>query len=68
MTARPPAADGLVDHLLSAHRRTPGDLAGLPPAEVHSFEHLEQALGLLELDHTHDGADAPEVAAPAAGR
>jgi hypothetical protein len=67
MTARP-AGDGLLEHLLSSHGRTPGDLAGLPLAEVHSFEHLEHALGLIELAHTHDGVDAPARVAPAAGR
>jgi hypothetical protein len=46
--------DGLLGHLVSAHGRTAADLAGLRPADVHSFEHVEQALGLIELDHTHE--------------
>src|SRR3954447_22218769 len=52
--------DGLLEHLVSSHARTAADLAGLPTADVHSFEHLEQALGLIELDHVHGGAGAPD--------
>jgi|1185.fasta_scaffold811765_2 hypothetical protein len=51
---------GLHDHLVDDHGRTSQELAGLPLADVHRFEHLEQSLGLVRLDHVH--ADRREPA------
>jgi hypothetical protein len=40
-------------HLVHEHCRAWRDIDGLPLDEVHRFEHVEQALGLLHLDHWH---------------
>jgi hypothetical protein len=40
-------------HLVHDHRRTARDIDGLPLDEVHRFEHVEDDLGLLHLDHWH---------------
>ena len=40
-------------HLVHDHRRAWRDIDGLPVDEVHRFEHVEQALGLVHLDHWH---------------
>jgi hypothetical protein len=51
----------LLGHLLSEHGRTPPELAGLPLADLHRFEHVEHELGLIPLSHRHgaDGARRP---------
>ena len=40
-------------HLLHDHGRTEEELAVLPLADLHRFEHLEHELGLNELSHHH---------------
>jgi hypothetical protein len=40
-------------HLVHDHRRAWPDIEGLPADDVHRFEHVEQDLGLLHLDHWH---------------
>ena len=49
---------GLREHLEHDHGRQWCDIERLPLAAVHRFEHLEQAMGLIELDHRHDEAEA----------
>jgi hypothetical protein len=46
-------SSGLRDHLLHDHGRTEEEIAGLPLAELHRFEHVEHALGLHTLSHQH---------------
>ena len=43
----------LRDHMLRDHGRTGRDLTGLPLADLHHFEHVEQAMGLNDLSHQH---------------
>jgi hypothetical protein len=43
----------LHDHLLRDHGRTEPELNGLPLADLHRFEHVEQAMGLNRLNHQH---------------
>jgi hypothetical protein len=43
----------LHDHLLRDHGRTAGEIARLPLTDLHRFEHVEQAMGLLEIGHQH---------------
>jgi hypothetical protein len=43
----------LHDHLVREHGRTPREIAGLPLADLHRFEHVEQDLGLNTLSHRH---------------
>jgi hypothetical protein len=40
-------------HLTHDHGRTEGEIAGLPIAELHRFEHVEQSMGLITLAHRH---------------
>jgi len=40
-------------HLVREHGRSGPEFAGLPLAELHRFEHLEQAMGLITLGHGH---------------
>ena len=47
----------LHDHMIRHHGRTERELIGLPLAELHRFEHVEQSMGLNDLDHQHP-ADA----------
>ena len=47
----------LHDHMLHHHGRTEREINGLPLADLHRFEHLEQAMGLNDLGHHHP-ADA----------
>jgi hypothetical protein len=47
----------LHDHMLRGHGRTGRETDGLPLADLHRFEHVEQAMGLIGLDHHHT-ADA----------
>ena len=55
-----PAAesDRLRDHLLRDHGRARREIDGLPVTDLHRFEHVEQAMGLNDLNHQHpaDGA------------
>jgi hypothetical protein len=43
----------LRSHLLREHGRTGRDIAGLPLAHLHRFEHVELAMGLISLRHRH---------------
>jgi hypothetical protein len=43
----------LHDHLLRDHGRTAQEINGLPLADLHRFEHVEQAMGLNDLGHQH---------------
>jgi hypothetical protein len=43
----------LNDHMLRHHGRTERELNGLPLAELHRFEHVEQSMGLNDLGHQH---------------
>ena len=48
------ASRGLYEHMLRDHGRTGRETDGLPLAELHRFEHVEQAMGLTDLSHHHD--------------
>jgi hypothetical protein len=48
----------LHDHLVHEHGRSGREIDGLPLADLHRFEHVEQALGLITLAHRH-GRAAP---------
>jgi hypothetical protein len=39
--------------MLREHGRTGRELDGLPLADLHHFEHVEQAMGLTDLSHHH---------------
>ena len=63
----------LHDHLLRDHGRTAEEIKGFPLANLHHFEHVEQAMGLNELSHQHRtdvgahtrvSADAEETGPP----
>jgi hypothetical protein len=43
----------LHDHLLHDHGRTEEQLAGMPLAGLHRFEHVEHEMGLHRLSHRH---------------
>ena len=43
----------LHDHMLHEHGRTGREINGLPLADLHRFEHVEQAMGLNDLSHQH---------------
>ena len=43
----------LHDHMLRDHGRTRREINGLPLADLHHFEHVEQAMGLNDLSHQH---------------
>jgi hypothetical protein len=43
----------LHDHMVREHGRTGRELDGLPLADLHHFEHVEQAMGLTDLSHHH---------------
>ncbi len=43
----------LLDHMLRHHGRTEREINGLPHADLHRFEHVEQAMGLNGLTHHH---------------
>ncbi len=58
--AFPPVEDQLAlrssrlhDHMLHEHGRTGREINGLPLADLHHFEHVEQAMGLNDLSHQH---------------
>ncbi len=61
------AGSRLRDHLLGDHGRSGREIDGLPLADLHRFEHVEQAMGLNDLSHWHsaDGATHRRVAADA---
>ena len=40
-------------HLLHEHDRDGREINGLPLADLHHFEHVEQAMGLNDLRHQH---------------
>ena len=40
-------------HLAHQHGRTGQEIAGLPAADLHRFEHVEQSMGLITLGHWH---------------
>jgi hypothetical protein len=43
----------LREHLIRDHGRTAQEIDGLPLADLHRFEHVEQALGLNDISHHH---------------
>jgi hypothetical protein len=43
----------LHDHMLHEHGRLGREINGLPLADLHHFEHVEQAMGLNDLSHQH---------------
>jgi hypothetical protein len=43
----------LHDHMLHEHGRHGREISGLPLADLHHFEHVEQAMGLNDLSHQH---------------
>jgi hypothetical protein len=43
----------LHDHMLHEHGRPAREINGLPLADLHHFEHVEQAMGLNDLSHQH---------------
>jgi hypothetical protein len=47
----------LHDHLVCDHRRSASELDGLPLEALHRFEHTEQELNLVQLDHVHSPTD-----------
>ncbi len=58
--AFPPVEDQLAlrssrlhDHMLHEHGRPGREINGLPLADLHHFEHVEQAMGLNDLRHQH---------------
>jgi hypothetical protein len=46
----------LRDHLIRDHGRTGREIDGLPLADLHHFEHVEQAMGLNDVSHHHPAA------------
>lgn len=58
----------LHEHLLREHGRTGRDIHGLPLADLHRFEHVEQAMGLNDLSRRHPAAAATRARAAARGR
>ncbi len=46
----------LREHLERDHGRDRCEIERLPLAAVHRFQHVEQAMGLIELDHRDDEA------------
>ena len=45
----------LLSHLIHDHGRAGHEIAGIPLAHLHELEHLEDNLGLLDLQHQHAG-------------
>jgi hypothetical protein len=43
----------LREHLIRDHGRTAQEIDGLPLADLHRFEHVEQAMGLNDISHRH---------------
>ncbi len=46
-------AERLGDHLVHYHGRRPQEIAGLPLRALHELEHIEESMGLLDLQHSH---------------
>jgi hypothetical protein len=46
-------AQALADHLIDDHGRSAHEISGLPLHAVHELEHVEEAMGLLGLRHSH---------------
>ena len=59
----------LHDHMLRHHGRTEREINGLPLADLHRFEHVEQAMGLNDLSHQHpaDTSTSTDASAEPAG-
>src|SRR3954471_21145023 len=57
---------GLRDHMLHEHPRTGQEISGLPLADLHRFEHVEQAMGLNDLSHQHPSGVETDVGGYAA--
>ena len=49
----------LLGHLLHEHGPSRPEVDGLPPADLHRFEHVEQTVGPISLGHRH-AADGSE--------
>jgi hypothetical protein len=49
----------LHDHMLRDHGRTGREINGLPLADLHHFEHVEQTMGLTDLSHQHPADVGP---------
>jgi hypothetical protein len=43
----------LRDHLVRDHGRASHEIDGLPLGAVHRLEHIDQTMGLLDLNHRH---------------
>jgi hypothetical protein len=58
------------DHLLRDHGRTGREIDGMALADLHRFEHVEQAMGLNGLGHQHPApvGNRAHVAADATAR
>ena len=54
-SSRDPSRDkgSVRDHLMRHHRRSAREIDGLPLEALHRFEHVEQTMGLIHLDHEH---------------
>jgi hypothetical protein len=61
------SSSGLRRHLLRQHGRTAREIDGLPLADFHRFEHVEQAMGLIPLAHRHPGEEWPRKPSIARG-
>ena len=55
----------LHDHLVRDHGRTGRELDRLPLADLHRFEHVEQAMGLNDLRHQHPADAGTRARVPA---
>jgi hypothetical protein len=51
----PVDAQRLDDHLIHDHGRAPHEITGLPLHAIHDLEHFDDAMGLLDLHHRHEG-------------
>jgi hypothetical protein len=61
-------ASRLRNHLLREHGRAGWELHGLPLADLHRLEHLEQEMGLIGLTHRHVvGGEEPHEASAGRG-
>jgi hypothetical protein len=54
-SSRDPGRDkgSVRDHLMRHHRRSAREIDELPLEALHRFEHVEQTMGLIQLDHVH---------------
>jgi hypothetical protein len=46
-------ADRIGRHLVHSHGRRADEIAGLPLRALHELEHIEESMGLLDLQHSH---------------